>query len=94
MITGSQRITAERANQLQQGYSIEKDRKHQDGEMVGIAMHLARREKDYVETSVPVWASKLIDGLREKHRCDRIQLLAIAGAFIAAEIDRLQRSER
>jgi len=91
MKTGAELIAEERHRQVTVGgWTPEHDDKHCDGELSDVAAALAVHPDTTSEISIPVWGSKLDDKLRA--RCDDIRRLTIAGALIAAEIDRLQRA--
>ncbi len=84
-MTGVELIAAERKKQVEvNGYDAAHDDTHVDQEMAATAAVVLLR---YTGTS-PVedcW------GIAEKWRDNPVKLLTIAGALIAAEIDRLQR---
>lgn len=104
---GLQAIGQERLRQLgEEGHSPEHDDAHKAGELALAAIHYARPEGAEIvrltfEKNPPgsfmpqrqrfneVWPWDLRDDKRGKH--DRLKQLAIAGALIAAEIDRLLR---
>ncbi len=82
-MTGLDLITEERRRQKQK-FSSAHDAEHRDGAFSINAAFLAlyhTRRKDLVKEDE--WC------LIEKHKHDRIRCLTIAGALIAAEIDRL-----
>jgi hypothetical protein len=95
MSKGIEMIAAERKRQTEQeGWTPEHDAQHDQGELtIAAACYALNKMPTYAdhwqaETSEwwpwhPDWDK------REKH--DRIRSLAIAGALIAAEIDRLER---
>ena len=86
--TGCLLIVEERFRQRTvEGWTAEHDDTHDNGEMAIEAANLAADGTD--ATVCP----EFIDGwgLARKHRGNRIRQLVIAGALIAAEIDRLQR---
>lgn len=105
MRDGAKRIAEERTRQIEEeGYDAEHDDGHSDGVlgMVGAALAIegCRRDgqKAYMKADV-FEAHPWVDDLVERHspfisppRGDRIRCLEIAGALIAAEIDRFQRS--
>lgn len=87
---GCDLIRAERERQLAK-WSAEHDDEHDDG---AIAINAAILAGDSVG-NVSVYRDKFVQGgwgLSRKHP-DRIERLVIAGALIAAEIDRLQRAK-
>lgn len=81
--SGSGLIVRERLQQINK-WPIEHDDEHGDGQLIDVAdcllMHDVRHS----------WGDRNDWGLVKKHP-DRIKQLTIAGALIAAEIDRLQR---
>lgn len=87
---GARRIAAERRRQIEvEGWTSEHDDQHEQGELVLAAVQLAIHRYDgKIEDpndSTDFW------GLIEKHGHDPIRSLVIAGALIAAELDRLLR---
>jgi hypothetical protein len=85
--TGIQLIAAERARQVtQEGYSSDHDDEHKDGSLRVVAAMLACEGTD---ASVEDALERDDWGLL---RHDPIRRLEIAGALLAAEIDRLQRA--
>lgn len=106
-MNGVEQIAAERQRQIDvEGWSAEHDNKHLDGSMAMAAACYAAPGPIYLygeyrkllgyETHTMVgfhdpwpWAAKW--DKRDKH--DKLQRLVIAGALIAAEIDRLERAE-
>lgn len=104
-MTGIELIAAERKRQVEEkGYTAEHDAQHTDSSIAWAAVHFAI--PDYVELDhcgivlhiyPELFARKATQGkLRvdfQQYGRDRIRQLAIAGALIAAEIDRLQRVE-
>jgi hypothetical protein len=93
MKTGAELIADERNRQVnEKGYDAKNDDAYDDGELSDVGAFLAINPDTTAEVSLPVWGSKLSDHVREKYAADPIRRLAIAGALIAAEIDRLQRA--
>lgn len=97
--TGSERISAERVRQVvEEGWTPEHDRtKHADGSLTDAAAVLLL---DYIEApeavyapvsdSAPQWVFQLAAHACNKYDGqDRYRLLEVAGALIAAELDRL-----
>lgn len=86
-------IAAERKNQVAKGYDAAHDDIHHDGSLASLAAFLAVPEDGY-GACVPVapWASRYADHITEKWEGNRVHQLVIAGALIAAEIERLQRA--
>lgn len=91
MKTGIELITEERQRQLTvTPWSLEHDKQHQFGELAKVAATLAvvhtdahiEDADDFIQNGRDPW------GLCDKHGA--IQRLVIAGALIAAEIDRIQ----
>lgn len=85
-------IMAERVRQFtQEGYSLDHDAHHTDGSLLIQAVALCVKgtgisigHEDYgIDDDVDPW------GLAAKHGHDPVRSLVIAGALIAAEIDRL-----
>ena len=94
-MTGVELIAQERAEQIEKhGWTSEHDAKHDSGALAIVAATLAVMHTD----------SKVSDpkakhgtnnnpwGLEAKHKADAIHSLKVAGALIAAEIDRIQGS--
>lgn len=93
-MSGIARISAERARQIGgEGWSAAHDDEHAEGEMAWAAVCYAAPGKVYRVASGPYdpWPWERHWDKRTKH--DRIRQLTIAGALIAAEIDRLLRVE-
>ena len=99
MKTGIELIAAERQRQVEQeGWTAEHDDEHTDGALIAAAAHLIEAHCDDFEgRTADVWVQSSnwpetpwIRELYEKHGGTRA--LEIAGALIAAEIDRLQRA--
>ncbi len=99
-MTGAERIAAERQRQIEQeGWTAEHDDQHTEGELAWAAVCYAapgwvfrravseREETLYFDPWPETW------GKHWDKRCkhSRIRELEIAGALIAAEIDRLLR---
>ena len=93
MKTGIELIAQERKEQIEKhGWDADHDNHHTYGELRKVAAILAVQDTDakvYDEGGFSsggnVW------GLEEKLRTDSIHRLKVAGALIAAEIDRIQR---
>lgn len=91
-MTGAEMIAAERQRQLdEERWTPEYDDEHDDGSLAVVAAGLAVYGTDATVDDPSV------DGpdpwrLEAKHGSDRIRQLTIAGALIAAEIDRIQRA--
>jgi len=90
--TGLELIALERARQVEHGYTPEHDMEHADCSLRAAAAHLLESPDDPTGLSVTsaVWGDgeNWIEELYEKHRNDEVRRLVIAGALIAAEIDR------
>jgi hypothetical protein len=88
-MNGAERIAAERRRQIEaEGWTPEHDDQHSDGVLALAAGQL-------VKNAVDAWFKNTWVGeMALKHRGDRIRQLEIAGALIAAEIDRLLRLEQ
>ncbi len=95
-MTGIELIAAERLRQVEEkGWSAEHDQTHTDGELVMVAAEVALDG-----TGISIDITSQFDGpdpweIKAKHGYlgwapDPVRKLAIAGALIAAEIDRIQ----
>lgn len=88
MKNGVELISDERADQLRKGWWPGHDDGHQNGELAQVAAIVAAHGTDLqIDGQGEDW------GIIGKHPNDRIHQLAIAGALIAAEIDRLRRRQ-
>ena len=91
-LTGVELIAEERAKQLIK-WTPEHDAAHMYAEMATVAAALCvfgtdcaiTDPSDFIENGLDVW------GLVEKTKNDRVRQLQIAGALIAAEIDRINK---
>lgn len=96
MKTGAELISDERARQPGLGFDAEHDSQHDDGVLAVIAAIMATDGTDahlVDPLDRVIWEGGICDDpweLTSKHRKDRVRQLAIAGALIAAEIDRIQ----
>ena len=89
ILNGQILISIERHEQIEKhGRTPAHDDKWFNRELAMQAAGLAMMEDGYLSVIRDDW------GLQEKHKNDRIKQLVIAGALIAAEIDRLQRIEQ
>jgi hypothetical protein len=95
--TGSYLIACERMRQIQdKGWDSKHDDKHTDRSLLNAAILLAL---DVYNGSmvdplqVEDWPDQLCLRVRENYGTDVVRRLTIAGAMIAAEIDRLQRQK-
>lgn len=81
--TGANLILTERLEQINKhNYKIEDDLKHENGELLQFAKYLIEAN----DSNFPKGFTK--DYVKKMHFKSRIEQLSIAGAFIAAEIDR------
>lgn len=86
-LSGAQIIAAERTRQLGKGYGPERDAEYVDGELALAAAHYAAPGLlVHEDGGAPAYPFLAPD---KKGDCDRIHQLAVAGAFVAAELDRL-----
>lgn len=87
-------ISGERLRQLTaEGWTPKHDDSHDDGSLAAAASCLAAEGTD-AEFTWPGYDLSWIKSLRDKHAASgRVRQLVIAGALIAAEIDRLQRRD-
>lgn len=84
-MTGSELIKSERLRQIdKEGWSFEHDDQHNRGELIEAALC-------YIDPDIATWPWDKSWDKRNQH--NHIRRLAIAGALIAAEIDRLQRED-
>ena len=91
MKTGIELIAEERQEQIQKhGWTKDHDAQHNDGELVRAACAIAFVSRVDMPANIPApdWAWEI----RERIEHDRIHCLKVAGALIAAEIDRLNNS--
>jgi len=85
-------ISAERYRRLVKGYDAAHDDKHTDDSLADLAAVLASTfiiQDEWIP--LPEWATERLAYIKRKWGHDRIKILTISGALIAAEIDRLQR---
>lgn len=86
--TGVELIAEERQEQIKKhGHTAEKDDLKVDEELVGVARYILFANNDYLPKGYDR------DDIMQIFTRPRIEQLAIAGAMLAAEIDRLQRLE-
>jgi len=86
MKTGVELIAQERQEQIEKhGFGAENDDKYEDGELLRFANYLISADSSYFPKGFNE------DYVHQRFSKPRIQQLQIAGALIAAEIDRLQR---
>ena len=105
MTTGIELITEERQRQkVAEGFSRKHDSDHINCELAFVAAHYAAPERIYIKCepeSDPTgliyfqdcWPKNWDRIYDKKNKHDRIRQLTIAGALIAAEIDRIQNME-
>ncbi len=91
MKTGIERIAEERKQQLHKhGYTKAHDvREHSDGALITAALYALTMNKKYEQAGFDDFESAIFEKYEQKRMIDA---LAVAGALIAAEIDRLQNS--
>lgn len=89
-------IFAERQKQIEKGFTADHDDQHRFADLAVVAAVLAVHGTDASVDDPLGRADDLADpwGLIERHGHDRVRLLQIAGALIAAELDRVDRRER
>ena len=97
-MNGIERIKAERERQInKEGWTTDHDAGHRYGELAMNAAALAvwGTEAEVIVSETEHELGEKYDpwGLVGKHKGNEIRCLEIAGALIAAEIDRLQRTE-
>lgn len=95
-MTGLELIAAERQRQIDKGFTLEHDAKeHDNGSLTDAASALileydGTSEAEEVLDRADPWVIALHHHANEKYRDQqRYRLLVIAGALIAAELDRL-----
>ncbi len=93
---GAELIAAERDRQInEEGWSAEHDAEHTGCELAWAATHyvapgpIKARSLITDEYEADVWPGTWSDVWNKKEKHDRIKQLVIAGALIAAEIDRI-----
>ena len=85
-MTGIKLIAQERAEQLEKhGWSLERDDHYTDGELKKAALYLLTGDEYFWPES---WSMEWLDTFNQK---TEIEQLKIAGALLAAEIDRINR---
>lgn len=86
MLTGIEEIAQERAEQVEKhGYSLDHDKMYVDGQLAFAASAIIEYNVDLWPWSPTLFPHMMV--------MDRIKQLRIAGAFIAAEMDRLKSLE-
>jgi hypothetical protein len=87
-MTGIELIAKERQEQIEKhGHTLENDDKLVNGELLKFARYLISSDGEYFPP-INRWHKDFVYQMFLKPRIEQLQ---IAGAFIAAEIDRLQR---
>ena len=90
---GIELIAAERIRQVEEkGWTLEHDDGHRHGELAKVAATLAVATTDAVVRDEDGYGSGDNPWGLESKLLDPIRALVVAGALIAAEIDRLQRA--
>ena len=100
MKTGIEKIREERQKQKSKGYDLEHDQHHTGRELLQAAVcillfHLPREEDHPMSTdhswfrALPVW----IQAVGEYYSPYYEEALRVAGAFCAAELDRIENTE-
>lgn len=102
-MTGADLIAEERARQIhEKGWTAENDDRQESGELLECAVAIADEvyagcEHTPGDTLCPEsanhWPISRAFHVKKKYGRDHIRRLVIAGALIAAEIDRLQRAK-
>lgn len=100
--SGAELIAEERLEQIEKhGYTVESDQKYTDKQLLALAFFcIFAADKEGEFTSVALKADMIKEWGFEAEFFDKIssktaiEKLAIAGAFIAAEIDRINASEK
>ena len=94
---GIMAIAAERARQVRKGYTLARDDQQDCDELIECAELIVSGIVDGVDDigsrEGDPWPLQRADHVLTKYADDRVKQLAIAGALIAAEIDRLSRSQ-
>lgn len=96
---GAALIAGERERQKAKGYTDEHDDAHGDGMLLHAAMLLVVDEAGHTVAGVEPptmqgpWPDQLLLWVNNKYMNDEIRRLVIAGAMVAAEIDRLIRDD-
>ena len=91
--TGCGLIVLERRYQLESGRDAAGDDKHTGKQLANLATLLLSPydfPAEITDPSIP-WAAREASRIYVKHKHDPIMILTIAGACVAAEIDRLLR---
>lgn len=97
-LSGVELIAGERKRQIEkEGWSEQHDDSHCNGELADAAAYHAATAPAYRhwrgQQFESIWPEGWDSKWDHRKKSDRVRQLAIAGALIAAEIDRLQRCE-
>lgn len=94
MKTGVELIAEERQEQIEKhGWDFEHDKNHDDGSLVDAAIAIAFNDENIeARFEAPTWAWDIRNHKQQSKRkgIEKIERLKVAGALLAAEIDRLQ----
>ena len=99
-MSGAELIEQERARQIEQcGWTAEKDDAHDSSELLECAIQVADdvwagKDDFRMPMKEASWPYQRAGHVCQKYGTDHIRRLAIAGALIAAEIDRLERENK
>ena len=85
MKTGIEFITEERTEQIERGFTPEHDSKYKNGELKKAAAFVITKDPYHFPAT---WSEEWFHKLQNKKG---IEALKVAGALIAAEIDRLEK---
>ncbi len=99
MKTGAQLIAIERERQInEEDWDDEHDDEHQDGDLARAAICYAAQDRIFIKyqdghniTFRDPWPGDWDDEWDKRHKHGPIRRLVIAGALIAAEIDKMYR---
>jgi hypothetical protein len=89
---GAELIADERDRQLSNGWVAASDDRQTDGQLLDCAVRVATDVLGDCAQVRRCWPHERATHVREKYGSDYIRRLTIAGALIAAEIDRLRRA--
>ncbi len=86
MKTGIELITKEREEQIKKhGYTQEHDDQHKDGALINAAIFAITLRGEWRQKGWEIFEAKMLEKSYDKR-------IIVAGALIAAEIDRLRRA--
>jgi len=89
--TGIELIAKERREQIEKhGFTAEHDKQNSKGEMIDAALFLLSGEEDYFPAT---WDERWMYKFKAAIKQQSFKSFIVAGALIAAEIDRLQAVE-